>query len=141
MDKPDKNITEACSELEEIIASNKKQLDAVQEQIEAHDPGPSIPRIQFGKASMAIALETMKQNLATLQGGLKPSDCQHTRMYTCKINQQVCLVLTDFVVLPNSVQILTNLARMWQIRCNAELLELLVDEKMKQTQIQEEINK
>lgn len=80
MDKRSAYLNAACAELEEIIKINKSQLDVAKEQLEARGAVTNIPRTEIGKATRLAALETMKHNLATLQAGLKPTDCQ----YTCK---------------------------------------------------------
>lgn len=142
MEKRQDYLMDACVELEDLIEDNKKQLDAAQEDIEARDPGTTAPRSQIEKASGVAALETLKHNLATLQGGLKPSDCQHNCKYSENFhNIWLITIVDDVLVHSNSETILVSLARMWQTHSTSEILELLVEEKLKQALIREESNK
>lgn len=80
MEQRDADLKAACLELEAIIENNNILLDSAQEQIESQNPGTNISRLEIENATPVAGLETMKHSLATLQGGLKASDCQ----YACK---------------------------------------------------------
>lgn len=71
MDSGEGELQSACRALEKFIGHQKERLDSAQKAIASLDPHVRVSRQHIDKASSVAALESLKHNLATLQGGLE----------------------------------------------------------------------
>jgi hypothetical protein len=104
MAKQNDDLREACSKLRETLAKNQIRLDAIQKELELKSKKPSstISNLQIQQAGPIAAFETRKQVLASMQEGLKVSDCQpNCKLQTLKF-MMVVLQNTNFLLFLHS---------------------------------------
>ena len=148
MDKADVTLKNACVALENLIDSYKNRLAALDEEIQAKSGSSvSIPRSDVERASINAAIENLKHSLATFQSEIKTLDkssayhCKYQsyfylifiRIYSNSLNSFECTVYPD--------EILSNVSKLCQAESSKELQEILVQEKLRQTALKEEIKK
>lgn len=71
MERGDFALKDACLVLEDLIKKDKEKLDNIHQEIQSRDPNISVPRAHVEKATVLAAIESLKHNLATLQGEIK----------------------------------------------------------------------
>jgi len=148
MDKADVTLKNACVALENLIDSYKNRLAALDEEIQAKSGSyVSIPRSDVERASINAAIENLKHSLATFQSEIKTLD--KSSAYHCKYQSYFYLIfihvysnsLNSFECTVYPDEILSNVSKLCQAESSTELQAILVQEKLRQTALKEEIKK
>jgi len=124
MDENTNEIGKATLLVQQIVENKQNRLDGIADTLRENDVLPQhLTRFHVEKGTTTAAIESLKHNLAYLEGELEVMKEHNYELY------------------PEKLGVLSNLAKIWLSKSSVELQETLVEEKLKQSALKEDISR
>jgi len=124
MDDTGNEIRNTTPMVRQLVEEKQSQLDAIADQLQQKDGLPVyLPRSRIEKGTTTAAIESLKQNLTYLEGELDVMKEHNYELY------------------PEKLSIWSSLANIWLAKSSVELQEALVEEKLRQSTLKDEITR